>query len=445
MLKLKHLGNTRIPHRKHTSTMPPIKIDPPHEILLSTVQHIGSPARPIVKVGDEVKVGQLVAESTGYISSPIYSPVSGKVVKIEPCLKSNGKYYDAIRIENDGLMTVCEGITPPVITNLDSLTEAVRASGIVGLGGAGFPTVVKFDGAKKCNIDTIIINGAECEPYITVDARTMLDSADMILEGIKLLKKTMPSVKNYVFGIEGNKPEAIKEMTELFKDDDSVKIEVLPSLYPQGAEKVLIYNTTGRTVPEGKLPSDVGVIVINVTTLATVARYVENGMPLIERCITIDGSAIKEPKNVTVPIGTPIRDIIEFAGGFSEKPGKVILGGPMTGSAVCSLDEPIIKTSNAIVALTEKDATHRTATACIHCGKCVDACPHSLNPTAFSKMLDIENVDERMAMLEKYSLNLCMECGCCSFVCPASRPLTENIRTAKCELKEYKAHKDTLK
>lgn len=234
-------------------------------------------------------------------------------------------------------------------------------------------------------------------------------------------------------------------MKKIFANEPSVSVKSLPSLYPQGAEKVLIRNTTGLTVPEGKLPADIGVIVINITTLAAISRYVKTGMPLVRKCVTIDGSAIKEPKNVIAPIGASIRDIIEFAGGFKETPGKVIFGGPMTGWAACSLDEPISKNTNALLAFSEKDSIFKQPSACIHCGRCVEACPHHLNPTAFSKALEIENVDDRMAALEAYSVTLCMDCGCCSFVCPANRPLVENNRIAKNALKEYKAHKATLK
>lgn len=414
------------------------------EVLLPMAQHIGAPATPIVKVGDEVKVGQLIAEPAGYVSSPIYASVSGKVVKLDTYLRPDGKSVPAIRIESDGLMTVQDGITPPTVDSLDSLIDAVRSSGLVGLGGAGFPTSVKLDAVKNGGIHTIIVNGAECEPYITSDTRTMLDQSELIYDGISLLEKYIPSVERFIFGIESNKPECIKEMVRIFQDNPKVSVMPLPSLYPQGAEKVLIYNTTKLVVPEGKLPADVGVLVINVTSLAVLADYVKTGMPLVEKCITVDGSAVKEPKNIIAPIGASISEILEFAGGLKEDAGKILFGGPMMGVAACSSDEPISKTTNAITVLNVKDATEREATACIHCGRCVEACPIGLNPTAFSKALGY-GTEEKMARLEEYSVNLCMECGCCSFVCPASRPLVQNNRLGKAALREYNAHKASLK
>ena len=445
MFNRKLLGNTRIPHRKNTAKLSPVRMTPPKEVLLPMDQHLGALAVPVVKVGDEVKIGQLVADASGPVSSPIYASISGKVTKIEDCLRANGRTVPAIRIESDGLMAKCDDITPPTITDLASLVDAFRKSGIVGMGGAGFPTAVKLDALKKGEIHTVIINGAECEPYITSDARTMIDESDYVYEGIKLLQSVAPSVKKYVIGIEVNKPECIKAIGEITKNDASVSVLPLPLRYPQGAEKVLIYNATGIKIPENKLPAELGVIVINVTTLATFAKYVENGMPLIERCVTVDGSAVIEPKNIIAPIGTSVADMVEFAGGFVQKPCKVIMGGPMTGRAAYSLSEPVVKTTNAIVVLAQEDTVGKKMTACIHCGRCVEACPHLLNPTALCKALNIDNVDDRMARLESERINLCIECGCCSYVCPASRPLIENIRVAKNSFREYKAHKASLK
>ena len=445
MFSFKFLGKTRIPHHKNTTEIAPVKIAPPKEVLIPVSQHIGAPATPVVSVGDEVKVGQIIAEASGFVSSPIHASVSGKVIKLEKYRSYDGRNIDAIRIESDSLMTKLETLVPPQITDVDSLVDAVAKSGIVGLGGAGFPTAVKLAALKKGNIHTVLINGAECEPYITSDARTMLDKSDLIFEAIKIFKAVAPSVTKYIFGIEMNKPACIEEISRIFRDDPTVSVTPLPTLYPQGAEKVLMRNTTGLTVPEGKLPADVGVIVINVTTLATIAEYAKTGMPLVEKCITIDGSAVKEPKNLICPIGTSIQDVIDFAGGLKEKAGKIIYGGPMTGRTACSTEEPIFKNTNAITILSPADSLSREATACIHCGRCVDACPHLLVPTAFCKAVEIENVDERAAKLEEYCINLCIECGCCSYVCPANRPLVQTNHIAKNLLKEYKSHKATLK
>lgn len=439
------LGKTHIPHRKNTEGMPAARRVEPKEVLLVASQHIGAPATPIVKAGDTVKVGQKIAEAGGYVSSPIYASVSGVVGKPEEYLRSDGRKVAAIRIASDGLMTPAE-VTPPVVEDADSLIAAVRESGVVGLGGAGFPTAVKLDAVKKNIIDTVVINGAECEPYITGDTRTMLDNADLVKEGVDLFRRHFApfGVKSYVFGIENNKREAIDRLTELFAPYSDVSVVTLPSTYPQGAEKILIHNTVKRVVPEGKLPADVGVVVINVTTLAEIARYVKTGMPLVSRTVTVDGSAIASPANLTVPIGTPLRDLVEAVGG-AEDIGKVLFGGPMMGLPASNLDEPTTKTTGAVTVLTRRDSIKRDSTACIHCGRCVAACPMRLNPTAFSKALNIESKEEKVARLQEYKIGLCMECGCCSYVCPAARPLVQNNRLAKAEVREYNSHIASVK
>ena len=445
MFGFKFLGNTRVPHSKSTADMQPVKMASPKEVLLPMSQHLGAPATPVVKVGDEVKVGQLIAEANGFVSSPIYSSVSGKVTKIEPFTTTQGAEVSAVRIESDGLMTVCEDITAPEVTDLDSFLAAVRNSGVVGLGGAGFPTAAKLNAAKNGNIHTVVINGAECEPYLTSDTRTMLDDSKYLYEGIMLLDKYVGTVEKFYIAVEKNKPQCIEELARVFQDNPKVTISTLPTLYPQGAERVAIYNTTGTVVPEGKFPTDVGVLIINVSTLAFIAKYIETGMPLVERCVTVDGSAVAEPKNLIVPIGTSVGDVIEAAGGLKEEAGKVLYGGPMMGNPASSLESPVIKTTGGLTVLTVKDATEPDATACIHCGKCVDACPMGLYPTNFTKALDIASTEERMARLEELSITLCMECGCCSYVCPARRPLVQNNRLAKSSYRTYKAHQATLK
>ena len=342
-------------------------------------------------------------------------------------------------------MTIHEDVKPPVITDLDSFIEAVRASGVLGLGGAGFPTAVKLDALKKGNIDTIVINAAECEPYITSDTRTMIDRTSAVVDGVALIKTYAPTVKSIIFGIESNKKEAIDTVKAAFVGDEAVFVTVLPSKYPQGAEKILIHNTTGKDVPEGKLPADIGIIVMNVSTLATIADYVKTGMPLVEKTLTLDGSAVANPMNITVTVGTSIREVIEFAGGAKDEIGKVLYGGPMMGVPVRSLDEPIRKTTNAITVISRKDALDEEASHCIHCGRCVSACPMGLNPAIFWKTLRVEDKAERVERLEAAKITLCMECGCCSFVCPALRPLVQNNRLSKAEVREYRNHMKNLK
>ena len=445
MFGFKFLGSTKVPHRKNTAGAAPVRMPAPKEILLPMAQHIGAPAVPVVKVGDEVKVGQLVAEASGAVSSPIHSSVSGKVTKIDTYLTPSGKTVDAIRIESDGLMTPFEGITPPTVTDLESLIEAVRASGLVGLGGAGFPTAVKLSAAKAGGIHTVVFNGAECEPYLTCDDRTMQDRSSDLFEGVALLEKHVPTIEKFIFAVESNKPNAIAELARIFQDNPKVSVKPLPPLYPQGAERVTVYNSTGIIVPEGKFPADLGVLIMNVTSLATMASYVRTGMPLVEKCITVDGSAIANPMNVIAPIGTTIGDIIEFTGGEKETIGKLIYGGPMMGSCACSLDEPVFKTTNGILAFKRKHSAEPEASACIHCGKCVEVCPMGLSPVSINKALTIDNIDDRMKELEYLCLTLCMDCGCCSFVCPAKRPLVQSNRIAKTAYRAYKAHKATLK
>lgn len=433
------LGTLGVPHLKNTAASSAVRMAPPKEVKLPTSMHIGAPARVTVKAGDEVFVGTTVAVAGGYVSSPVHSSVSGKVKKIDEILNYAGEKIPTVIIESDGLMTPDPTIAPPKIESLDDLCQAVRESGIVGLGGAGFPTAVKLDGAKSGGIRKLILNGAECEPYITSDTRTMLDDAEDIKAGVELLSEFIPFEEIHV-GIEKNKGECIKKMTEVFSSDNRVVVHTLPDTYPQGAEKVLIYNTAGLVVPEGKLPADVGVIVLNVTTVANIAKYVKSGMPLVEKCVTVDGSAIKEPKNVICPIGTPISELIGFVGGCLDEAGKILYGGPMMGVAIYDAESPVLKNTNAITVLNDKDAKQSAGHPCIHCGRCASVCPIGLTPTEFAKAMNIDDHTARAEMLSDNKVNLCMECGCCSYICPSRRPLVQTNRLAKAELREYKSN-----
>ncbi len=434
------LGKARVPHRKSTENMPAVKMAAPALVKLLMSQHIGAPAKPCVKAGDRVFVGTVIGEAGGFVSSPVHSSVSGTVKKIEPYLLASGATTDAVLIESDGEMTPDPNLAPPTVTTYKELADAVRASGLVGLGGAGFPTAVKLDPSKADATDLLIINGAECEPYITSDTRTMLDNAEDVAAGVKLVLD-LSGIKSAVIGIEANKKAAIEKMREVFADDARVRVEVLPSKYPQGGEKVLIFNISGRVVPEGKLPSDVGVLLMNVTTVAFIAKYIKTGMPLVEKTVTVDGDVIAEPKNITAPIGTSVADLIEAAGGFSSEAGKVMYGGPMMGIALYSLDAPILKNTNAITAFTKANSKNPKETACIHCGRCVGICPMGLNPTVYAKAMGLSDTKERAERLEAAKVNLCIECGSCSFVCPAKRPLVECNRLAKADLRKFNAAK----
>ena len=439
-MSLFKLGKTHVPHRKNTAGMPAVRMAPPAEVEIVMSQHIGAPANPVVNAGDKVYVGTLIGEAGGFVSAPVHSSVSGTVKKIGSILLPNGRNCASVIIESDGEMTPDPKIEPPKVTNYKELSDAARAAGLVCLGGAGFPTSVKLDPTKVGSIDTLLLNGAECEPYITSDTRTMLDDAIYVREGVEAILN-LSGIPKAVIGIEANKPECIAMLEEVFASDARVSVMKLPSTYPQGGEKILIYNTTGRVVPEGKLPSDVGVLIMNVTTVAFLAKYLETGMPLVEKCVTVDGSAINSPKNLIVPIGAKIGDVIEAAGGLKEEAGKILYGGPMMGIAVYSLDAPIMKNNNAITAFNKKDSKNKKESACIHCGRCVSACPMGLNPTVFAKAMGLANCADRAERLEIAKVNLCIECGCCSFVCPAKRPLVENNKLAKADLRAYSAQK----
>lgn len=423
-------GGVAVPHRKNTAEFETVKMPPPNKVILAMQQHIGAPCIPTVKVGDIVAVGQVIGDSDKFVSAPIHSPISGKVSAINSIMLPGGQTTQAVEIESDGLMTVSDSVKPPKITDKDSFIKAVRASGLVGLGGAGFPAFIKLNPPAGVTIDTLVVNGAECEPYITADYRECMENSWDIMSGIYAVKELL-NIKNVIIAIEKNKPEAIKVLSDIANNSNDPKHEVnvmpLPCRYPQGAEKVLIKQTTGRVVPKGKLPSDVGVIVINVTSISFLARYLKTGMPLINKRLTIDGSAIWSPKNVEVCIGTPISELISFAGGYKEEPSKLMMGGPMMGLALKDDTLPILKQNNAILAFLENDAVLREPGACIRCGRCVSVCPMHLVPPEISKLVNARDAEG----LEKAGAMVCMECGCCAYACPAGRRIVQAMRLAK--------------
>ena len=419
--------------------MKAVVMDPPKTVTVPMSMHIGAPCKPVVKAGQEVFVGTLIGEAGGFVSAPIHSPVSGKVLKVTDLLLSIGSTAPAVVIESDGLMTPDPALQPPAVDSRESLLEAIKQSGVVGLGGAGFPTHVKFN-VDLVRVEYLIINGAECEPYITSDTRTMLDRVDDMMTALRAMADHF-GIKNVVIGIEANKKEAITSMRMMaaaLRNHCTVTVKVLPSVYPQGGEKVLIYHTVGRAVPMGKLPIDVGCVVINCTTLAAIGEYLTTGMPLVRKCVTVDGGAVKEPKNVIVPIGTAMADVFEFCGGLTEAPDKVIYGGPMMGITVPDTTAPILKNTNAILALTKKETKLPKTTNCIRCGACLNTCPFGLAPAAIARAYDKKDA----VALDELKVNACMECGCCSFVCPANRPLVQTNKLAKAFLKEEKAKEE---
>ncbi|MBQ9841903.1 MAG: electron transport complex subunit RsxC [Clostridia bacterium] len=429
------LHGVHVPHRKNTRKVAVLRMTPPQTVEIPMSMHIGRPATPIVKVGDTVKVGQKIGEADGYISSPIYASVSGKVKKITDFLLYNGTTTPAVVIESDGEMAVADTVAPPTVNSREELVAAIKDSGIVGLGGAGFPTYVKFD-VNPARIDYLIINGAECEPYVTSDTITMVNRADDMAYALRALAQHM-GIRQVIIGIENNKKTAIRTMRHMAAgiSECSVQVRSLPSLYPQGGEKVLVYHTTGRVIPTGKLPIDMGCVVINCTTLATIGAYLQSGMPLVEKCVTVDGGCVKEPRNVIAPIGTAIRDLFQVCGGLKHEPAKYVYGGPMMGVTVPNDAAPVLKATNAVLALRAREAKLPKTTNCIRCGSCTNVCPFGLAPAAISHCVKLGEVDA----LEALHVDACMECGCCSFICPANRPLVQRNQLGKAMLKEKRA------
>lgn len=426
------LPGIHVPHRKNTIKQPTVKMDTPKSVTIPMAMHIGKPAIPCVKVGDLVKVGTKIGEADGKVSSCIYSGISGKVTKLSEYLLAGGNVTTAVVIESDGEMTVDESIKAPCVNSREEFIDAVRESGVVGLGGAGFPTHVKLD-VDPSRIEYLIINGAECEPYITSDTVTMLTRSEDMAYAIRTVNKWL-GVKNVIIGIENNKKEAISVMNKMASSIDECKVTVksLPAVYPQGGEKVLVYHTTERKIALGKLPIDVGCVVLNCTTLAAIGEYLRTGMPLVEKCVTVDGGAVNKPQNIIVPIGTKLSDVFEFCGGLTQDPAKIIYGGPMMGITVPDTDCSVLKNTNAVLALTKKEAALPKTTACIRCGTCVNTCPFGLSPVSISEAYDKKDAEA----LVELSVDSCMECGCCSFVCPANRPLVQVNKLSKQFLRE---------
>ena len=429
----KHLHSIHVAHHKNTDKCETQVMPVPSEVLIPMSMHIGAPCKPLVKKGDEVKVGQVIGDTDAFVSAPIHSSVSGTVKGFDRIRNAMGGYDEVIVIESDGKQTPAEGLEPPKVSNLKEFVASVRDSGLVGLGGASFPTHIKYNPKNIDEVDTLIINGAECEPYITSDHRTMLEDTEDIFDGAELVMKYMNMSKCYI-GIESNKPDAIEKMQkEIDKRGlDNFEIVVLQTTYPQGAERVMIYEITGKTMDAGVLPAQLGVIPSNVTSVAFVGQYFRTGMPLVQKRMTIDGSAVAEPKNIIAPIGTRIADVIDFCGGYKEPPVKILMGGPMMGRAIYSDEMPIIKNNNAILAFSGPQSIIPEETHCINCGRCHFACPFNLIPTALTDAMEQKNV----ARLEQLQVMQCMECGSCAYVCPARRPLGFNNKLGKAILQE---------
>lgn len=428
-------GGVTVSHNKNTAEMEVERMPALQRVILPMQQHIGVPCSPIVQVGDTVCVGQLIADSEKYVSAPIHASVSGKVSAIGDTVLPNGVVSRSVTIESDGEMKLFEGLEPPKIDTKEDFIKAIRASGLVGLGGAGFPTHVKLNIPPDKKVDTLIVNAAECEPYITVDYRECIDNSWDILSGIYTLKE-MLGIKNVIIAIEDNKPKAFDVLNRIagehFDKGNDVNLMILKTRYPQGAEKVMIQSSTGRKVPPGNLPSDIGCLVMNVASVAFISRYLKSGKPLVSRSLTVDGSAITTPKNVRVAIGTNFGEVIDFCGGFKAEPFKIIMGGPMMGLALIGTDLPVLKQNNAILAFAEDTYRVKKERDCIRCGRCASVCPMNLAPTKIMNLAKARDLEK----LENSGANVCMECGSCSYACPSGIPLVQYLRLAKTLLAE---------
>ncbi|MEE0315024.1 MAG: electron transport complex subunit RsxC [Butyrivibrio crossotus] len=407
----------------------PIEILNPGDTLVYPLsQHIGAMAKPLVKAGDRVLVGQKIAEKGGFISANIHSSVSGTVNAIEKRLVATGGMVDSIIVENDGMYEEAAPIFSgnPDELSKDEIIKIIEEAGIVGMGGAGFPTNVKLSPKNADIIDSIIVNGAECEPYLTSDYRRMVEQTDKLVKGLKIVLKIFPDAKGY-FGIEDNKPEAIEALLKATENEDRIEVVPLKTKYPQGGERSMIYAVTGRKINSKMLPADVGCIVHNVDTIYAIYNAVYNGKPLIERIVTITGDAVSTPKNFQVRIGTSFRELIDAAGGFTTEPEKIISGGPMMGFSFFNIDVPVVKGSSSLLAFIKDDVSHEEPSACIRCGRCAAACPEHLLPMKLAALADQNEPEE----FKKLGGMECVECGCCSYVCPAKRQVTQSVRSMK--------------
>lgn len=407
----------------------PIEILNPGDTLVYPLsQHIGAMAKPLVKAGDRVLVGQKIAEKGGFISANIHSSVSGTVKAIEKRLVATGGMVDSIIVENDGMYEEAAPIFSGNPDELfkDEIIKIIEEAGIVGMGGAGFPTNVKLSPKNADIIDSIIVNGAECEPYLTSDYRRMVEQTDKLVKGLKIVLKIFPDAKGY-FGIEDNKPEAIEALLKATENEYRIEVVPLKTKYPQGGERSMIYAVTGRKINSKMLPADVGCIVHNVDTIYAIYNAVYNGKPLIERIVTITGDAVRTPKNFQVRIGTSFRELIDAAGGFTTEPEKIISGGPMMGFSFFNIDVPVVKGSSSLLAFIKDDVSHEEPSACIRCGRCAAACPEHLLPMKLAALAGQNEPEE----FKKLGGMECVECGCCSYVCPAKRQVTQSVRSMK--------------
>ena len=424
------LNSIPVPLKKNTADKPSVRMTDVKTVMIPTLMHQGTPATPVVKMGDLVKVGTKIAQANGELSSPIYASVSGKVTKVCDYLTASGKYVPAIVITADGEMATEEGLTAPTVNSKDELLAAIRESGVVGLGGAGFPTHVKLNVDFE-NVETLIVIGTECEPYITSDNHVMNERAGDIEFALSAFKKHL-GIKHIVIGVGNNKKTSIENMKELASRIEGAEVIALPSTYSHGSEEAIVFHATKKVLPQGKLPTHIGCVVCNVTTIAEIGKYLKTGMPFVERYVTVDGSCVKEPQCVIAPIGVSLEELFAFVGEFECDPERVVYGGPMMGITVPSLSAPVLKTTNSVLALSEKETKFPKETACIRCGRCTNNCPLGIAPAAIEKAYARKDVEELVAL----QVTACMECGSCAYLCPAHRPLVQTNKLAKALVKE---------
>lgn len=429
----RHLPSILVKHHKNTAGFETQSMPIPELVRICMSQNIGAPCKPLVGKGDTVKVGQKIGDTEAFVSAPIHSSVSGTVKEIVEVRSSMGGNETHIVIETDGKQELSEEIQIPEIGNFEDFVKGVRESGLVGLGGASFPTHIKLNPKNIEECTTLIVNGAECEPFITSDNRMMVEEASHVIEGMQYIMKYL-NLEKGVIGIEENKPDAIEKLNSIIAQNGikDISVFVLQSRYPKGAERVLVYEVTGKVMDAGVLPAQLGVILDNVTTVGALGKYFRTGIPLVEKRVTVDGDAVKEPKNVFVPIGTRIKDIIDFCGGYRKEPKKIVMGGPMMGRATHSDENPIMKNTSSLLAFSKEQGEVKQETGCINCGRCHHACPFKLVPQIYAEAYQRKDVKT----LSDFKVMQCMECGSCSYVCPARRPLSFTNKLAKTMVKE---------
>lgn len=427
-LKTFKKGGAFPPHHKEYTEHKKIEIAQiPAKVHIHLRQHAGAPAKPIVEVGQTVEMGEMIGEAAGFISAPVHSSVNGVVKSIAPYMSVAGTKIDTITIESSEEQKELDLTNKDIdILTKDEIANIVQGAGIVGLGGAAFPTYVKLTPPKEVAIDSLIVNGCECEPYLTCDHRVMLERSDELISGIKLLLKAVGAAKAYI-GIENNKPDAIELLFKKVLNEPDIEVVPVQTKYPQGSEKHLIKAVVNREVKTGALPSSVGVLVQNVGTTVSIYEACAKGKPLIERVITVTGKGVKEPKNLRARIGTPVQDLLDECGGLTEDVAKIIIGGPMTGFSIYDTSVPVAKGTSGIVLLTKDEAPNQPIDPCVRCGYCVVGCPMGLQPLDVTAHIGLELIEEAVDL----GLMNCIECGICSFVCPSSRPLVQQLKFGK--------------